>query len=72
MAAIWWIRPIFLKFFSKFWSMKKMIIPRVNKEERYRRLWDQRDMDICKQQSEIEMRHLPMISICGYVGGRQI
>jgi len=29
-------------------------------------------MEICKQQSEIEMRHLPVISIYGYVGGRQI
>jgi len=29
-------------------------------------------MEVCKQQSEIEMRHLPVISICGYVGGRQI
>jgi len=27
-------------------------------------------MEICKQQSEIEMRHLPAISIYGYVGGR--
>jgi len=25
-------------------------------------------MEICKQQSEIEMRHLPVISIYGYVG----
>jgi len=29
-------------------------------------------MEICKQQSEIEMRHLPVISIYGYVGGRHI
>jgi len=29
-------------------------------------------MEICKQQSEIEMRHLTVISIYGYVGGRQI
>jgi len=29
-------------------------------------------MEICKQQSEIEMGHLPVISIYGYVGGRQI
>jgi len=29
-------------------------------------------MEICKQQSETEMRHLPLISIYGYVGGRQI
>jgi len=29
-------------------------------------------MKICKQQSEPEMRHLPVISIYGYVGGRQI
>jgi len=29
-------------------------------------------MEICKQQSEIKMRHLPLISIYGYVGGRQI
>jgi len=27
-------------------------------------------MEICKQQIEIEMRHLPAISIYGYVGGR--
>jgi len=26
-------------------------------------------MEICKQQIEIEMRHLPAISIYGYVGG---
>jgi len=26
-------------------------------------------MEICKQQSEIEMRHLPAILIYGYVGG---
>jgi len=31
-----------------------------------------REMEICKQQSEIEMLHLPVISIYGYVGGRQI
>jgi len=29
-------------------------------------------MKICKQQSEIEMRHLPAITIYGYVGGRLI
>jgi len=29
-------------------------------------------MEIGKQQSEIEMRHLPVISIHGCVGGRQI
>jgi len=29
-------------------------------------------MEIFKQQGEIEMRHLPAISIYGYVGGRQI
>jgi len=29
-------------------------------------------MEICKQQSELEMRHFPVISIYGYVGGRQI
>jgi len=29
-------------------------------------------MEICKQQSEIDMRHLPVISIYGYVDGRQI
>jgi len=29
-------------------------------------------MEICKQQSEIEMRHLPVILIYGYVGGREI
>jgi len=29
-------------------------------------------MEIWKQQSEFEMRHLPLISIYGYVGGRQI
>jgi len=29
-------------------------------------------MEICKQQSKIEMRHLPEIPIYGYVGGRQI
>jgi len=29
-------------------------------------------MEVCKQQSEIETRHLPEVSICGYVGGRQI
>jgi len=29
-------------------------------------------MAICKQQSQIEMRHLPAISIYGYVGGKQI
>jgi len=29
-------------------------------------------MEKCKQQSEIEMSHLPGISIYGYVGGRQI
>jgi len=28
-------------------------------------------MEICKQQSETEKRHLPLISIYGYVGGRQ-
>jgi len=28
-----------------------------NKEE-----WDQKEMEICKQKSEIEMRHLPVIS----------
>jgi len=28
-------------------------------------------MEIFKQQSEIKMRHRPVISICGYVGGRQ-
>jgi len=27
-------------------------------------------MEICKQQSEIEKRHIPAISIYGYVGGR--
>jgi len=29
-------------------------------------------MEICKQQSEIEIHHLHVISIYGYVGGRQI
>jgi len=29
-------------------------------------------MEISNQQSEIEMRHLPVMSIYGYVGGRQI
>jgi len=29
-------------------------------------------METCKQQTEIEMRHLPVISMYGYVGGRQI
>jgi len=29
-------------------------------------------MEICKQQSEIEMRHLSAISSYGYVGGKQI
>jgi len=29
-------------------------------------------MKICKQQIEIEMRHLTAITIHGYVGGRQI
>jgi len=29
-------------------------------------------MEIYKQQSETEMRHLPLISIYDYVGGRQI
>jgi len=29
-------------------------------------------MEICKQQSEIEMRHLPTISVYGYVDGRLI
>jgi len=29
-------------------------------------------MEICKQQSETEMRHLPVISIYGYLDGRQI
>jgi len=29
-------------------------------------------MEICKQQSEIDMRPLPAISIYGYVGGRLI
>jgi len=29
-------------------------------------------MEICEQQSEIEVRHLPAISIYGYVGGRKI
>jgi len=29
-------------------------------------------MEMCKQQSDIEMRHLPAISINGFVGGRQI
>jgi len=29
-------------------------------------------METYKQQSEIVMRHLPAISIYGYVGGRQI
>jgi len=29
-------------------------------------------MEICKHQSEIEMRHLPVIWIYGYVGGRQV
>jgi len=29
-------------------------------------------MEILKQQSETEMRHLLLISIYGYVGGRQI
>jgi len=28
---------------------------------------DQREMEICKQQSEIEIRHLPVISIYGYL-----
>jgi len=32
----------------------------------------QREMEICQQQSEIVMRHLPAISIYNYVGGRQI
>jgi len=27
-------------------------------------------MEICKQQSEIEMRHLAVISIYGYVGAK--
>jgi len=27
-------------------------------------------MEICKQQSDIEMRHLPAISIYGCVGGK--
>jgi len=27
-------------------------------------------MEICKQQSEIVIRYLPTILICGYVGGR--
>jgi len=51
------------------------IIIEENKEERYSRvprLSDQSEMEICKAQSEIEVRHLPVISICGYVGGRQI
>jgi len=29
-------------------------------------------MEICKHQNNTEMRHLPLISIYGYVGGRQI
>jgi len=29
-------------------------------------------MELYKEQSEIVMRHLPSISIYGYVGGRQI
>jgi len=29
-------------------------------------------MEICEQQSEIEMRHLPAVSMYGYVSGRQI
>jgi len=33
---------------------------------------DQREIDIYKQQSEIVMRHLPAISMYGYVGGRQV
>jgi len=35
-----------------------------NKEERYSRvprLSDQREMEICKPQSEIKMRHLPAV-----------
>jgi len=53
-----------------------------NKGERYSRvprLLDTRysakgtkEMEICKQQSEIEMRNPPAISIYGYVGGRQV
>jgi len=35
-------------------------------------LWYQGEMDKCKQQSEIKMSHLPVISIYGCVGGRQI
>jgi len=35
-------------------------------------LKDQRAVEICKKQSEIVMRHLPAISIYGYVGGIQI
>jgi len=30
------------------------------------------EMEICKQQSEIEVRQLPAILIYRYVGGRQI
>jgi len=42
-----------------------------NKEERYSRVPRlSEEMEICKQQSEIEI-HLPAISIYGYVGGRQ-
>jgi len=51
------------------WCTKKF-------KKRYRypllRLRHQREMEICKQQSEIEVRHLPAISKYGYVGGRQI
>jgi len=33
---------------------------------------NQMEIEICKQQSETEMRHLPLITIYNYVGGRQI
>jgi len=35
-------------------------------------LRDQTEMEVCKQKSEIEMRHLPAILIYGYVADRQI
>jgi len=49
-----------------------------NKEERYSRVPRLSDTQLMgpkkngdsKQQSEIEMRHLPLISTYGYVGGR--
>jgi len=48
------------------WLLIKNQIPPPGQQPR------EREMEICKQQNETEMRHLALITICGYVGGRQI